>query len=644
MHPTTSGSRNTVDTFRALIQLALPYKKRFAVIALLALLGTGADLVQPLIYRIAINDVAGLFVDRTNVTGVPRPAPDRPDQLSPLIGPLPEPYDARRRQQEVDRLRETQLPHGAGFVAPRTRHQTLATLLWAVVWLFLISVIGYSLSLAADFQSSVVASYIEANLIGATFGHVLRLPLSFFNRRASGGLAKRIDQSDQVGPIVSAFSHQIVPEGLRIVGICAIMLTQSWRLAAAALATLPLYFLVSRHAARRLESGIVEYYTMWEKLSVGIQDALAAIKTVKLSGAEPREVARLQAASKGAYREYLNRTRLGNHYLLLQSALSHLSKALVLGYGGWMVLDSRLTPGDVVMFVAYLDRLYDPIDSLSTIAVNLQQHMASLNRAVRLLQTGPEEARGEPLLPGPGKVEFRDVRFGYAAQREVLCGLSFTMQPGKVTALTGPSGAGKTTAADLLLKLWDPRSGEIFIDGQPLSQVDPSSVRQSIGMVATDGAVFRGSLADNIRYKRPGATDAEVRDAAVAAGLGTTLDRLPEGLETVIGEGGLGLSVGERQRLQIARILVDRPRILVLDEATANLDYATENEVKDALNRLTPRPTTLVIAHRHSMVKDADHVIVMDGGRILEQGTCGELVAAGGWFAQLSRESEKGAT
>jgi len=589
---------------------------------MLALLATGADLLQPLVYRIAINDVAGMFVDR--------PSEVLPTDADPV------PRLRQKRRMNADRLGRTQLPHADGYLAPRTREQTLSTLLWAVGLLFLTGVAGHLLSLAADYQSTAVSCQIEANLIRATFGHVLQLPLSFFNKRASGGLAKRIDQSDQVAPIVSAFSQQIAPEGLRIVGIIAIMLTQSWQLTLAALAILPVYLLVTRSAARRLESGMAEYYAMWEGVSVRIQDALSAIKTVKLSGAEEREVRNQHSAAQDAYDDYLVRTGTGNRYLFLQTTLSHLSKAMVLGYGGYMVLDRRLTPGDVVMFVAYLDRLYDPIDALSSIAVNLQQHLASLNRAIRLMQTGTEESGGEQLQDGPGRIEFRDVHFGYSPQREVLKGISFTVEPGSVTALIGPSGAGKTTAADLLLKLYEPQAGEILIDGQSLSTADPSAVRRALGMVAADGAIFRGSLAGNIRYKRPGATDEEVQAAAIAAGLGTTLERLEDGLATEVGERGAGLSVGERQRLQIARILVDRPRILVLDEATANLDYATEREVKNALGALQYKPTTLLIAHRYSMVKDADHVIVLDHGNIREQGTPAELLAAGGWFARLA--------
>jgi ABC-type multidrug transport system fused ATPase/permease subunit len=657
--------REKMGTLRALIRAASPYKNRFVLIAVLALLGTAADLMEPLIYRIAINDVAGLFVNRgdraqtasaspatrARKTGSPAKEQEPGKEKEPVANSettptaLPsaekpaagtgEKTSATNKNETAQKAAPRQ-KHRRGYVAPRTPRQTLTTLLWGVVALFVIGVCGYCFSLASEYQSTVVACRIEANLIQSTFGHVLRLPLAFFNKRASGGLAKRIDQADQVAPIVSAFSQQIAPEVIRLIGICGIMFFQSWRLALAALAVLPLYFLITRQGTRRLETGMAEYYMMWENVSARIQDALASVKTVKLSGAEPRETGRLKSEAEHAYDDYIERNRIGSRYRMVQRTLTQFGQALVLGYGGWLVLEHQLTPGDVVMFVAYLDRLFDPIDSLSSLAVSLQQNMASLQRAVRLLQTGPEEARGVPLNPGPGKVEFRDVRFAYAPPREVLHGLSFTVEPGQVTALTGPSGAGKTTTADLLLKLWSPTEGAILIDDQPLKEVDPSSLRQAIGLVAADGAIFRGTLADNIRYKRPEATDEEVRVAALAAGLGPTLERLPDGLETSVGERGVGLSVGERQRLQLARILADRPRILVLDEATANLDYATEREVKQALGQLKNRPTMLVIAHRYSMIRDADYVIVLDEGRIIEQGSPAELIAAEGWFARLA--------
>jgi len=216
---------------------------------------------------------------------------------------------------------------------------------------------------------------------------------------------------------------------------------------------------------------------------------------------------------------------------------------------------------------------------------------------------------------------------------KVLRGLTLKVKAGQVVGLVGPSGAGKTTTTDLLMRLYEPNSGEILIDGQKLSELEAASVRREIGVVAADGAVFRGTLADNIRYKRPEATVEEVRAAALAAGLGNVLERLPEGLQTKVGEGGMGLSVGERQRLQLARVLAANPRVMVLDEATGNLDYATEIEVKAALATLRRGRTTIVIAHRFSMVRDVDYVYVLDSGQVTEEGTPEQLIAAGGWFA-----------
>jgi ABC-type multidrug transport system fused ATPase/permease subunit len=583
-------------------------RRAFVTVTILAALAAAADLVEPLIYREAINDVAGLFVRSA--------------------------YEKAGASGHEDA--DTRKAHTTRLVAARTPDQALRTLLIAVALLSLTTAVSRILSLAANNIAAVAVSGIEENFIYRTFAHVLRLPIAYFSRRSTGTIAQRIDQSDQVGPLIGAFIEDLIPHLISLVGMLIVMFTQNVLLTCIALATVPPYLLVARLSTKRLEKNATEYFEQWDAVSAQIQETVGAVKTVKLSGAETREVQRLTAVSSSAYRAYLGRTKLENRFINWQGFLTQISEALILGVGGYLVLKHQLTPGDVVMFVSYVGRVFEPIDNLTSLATNVQEHIVSVSRAAKLLETGSEEAAGAALVVTAGRVEFRDVHFGYTPARKALNGLSFALEPRTTTALVGPSGAGKTTAADLLLRLYQPWQGEILIDGQALRTLDPSSVRAAVGVVAVDGAVFRGTLASNIRYKRPEASDEEVHAAALAAGLSRTLERLPDGLATEVGERGVGLSMGERQRVQIARVLASKPHILVLDEATANLDHATETEVKHALGVLRSTSTTLIIAHRYSMVRDADRVLVLEAGAVIEEGTPAELIAKGGWFAALA--------
>ena len=643
--------------WKNIFRLILPYRKKFLWVVTLGLLSTGVGLVEPLIYREAINDVAGLFVRQARENAqkdlgvdpqeeesirqmikseVPDSTASTPDSVNTAPGVTTAP-DATSGTNAAAKP----APHSRGHVAARSPKQALNTLLWAVAWLFAINLVGTLLWRLGENTNTRLSCLIEQGFIQTTFAHVLRLPLSFFGRRSSAAIAKQIDQSEEVTGVVNGLSQQFLPELISLLGILGIMFWQNVALASVALVTIPFYILIAWRSAGKLEAGLANYYSRWEEVSSRIQDGLAGIKTVKLSGAEQQEVHQLQTVAGEAYKDYIDRARLANKYVFWETMLSHLSTALVFGYGGYLTLENRLTPGDVVMFVAYLDRLYGPVDTLASLWVELQQNVASLARAFRLLDKGVEEKAGPALQLTQGRIEFRDVWFRYNEEREVLKGLSFTLVPGQATALVGGSGAGKTTIADLLMKLYEPTGGSIWIDGQDLSTLDAASVRRQIGMVSTDGAVFRGTLADNIRYKRPDASDEAVMQAAMAAGMHATLQRLPQGLQTPVGESGIGLSVGERQRIQIARILVAKPRILILDEATANLDYATEAEIRKTIDDIRRSTTILIIAHRFSMVRDADKAIVLDEGQIAEEGTPAELLQKDGWFAHFAAAAEE---
>jgi ATP-binding cassette, subfamily B, bacterial len=664
------------NVWRNIYLLIRPYKKKLITVFVISLIATGVSLLEPLIYREAINDIAGLFVQQAkndvNVqrgdSTVEEESPVIPffenlmghkDSLQNLRDTVVYTYDTIlvtkdtiivrkvkhgklhkaaliKQKKKISQIKIVKEPHTKTYVAPRTAAQAFETLAWSVLFLFIINVLGLVFWWIGDNMNVRLSSTIERNFIQRTFGHVLHLPLSFFAKRSTAALHKQIDQSEEISGTVTYFTKDIFPELISLLGIIAIMFWQNYVLALLALSVIPVYLFLTIRSTKKLELTLAGYYEKWEEVSARMQDALAGVKTVKLSGAEEREIAQLDAEVSKAYRDYMKRSFLSNKYAFWQVFLTYLSSALVLSYGGYLALHQKLTPGDVVMFVAYLDMLYDPIDNLANIWAEVQQNVTSVARAFRLLNVQATKKDGEELKIQHGKVEFKNVTFGYNSQRRVLNNLSFVAAPGKLTAIVGSSGAGKTTTVDLLLKLYEPQHGEILIDDQQLSELDEASVRRHIGMVTADGAIFRGSLADNIRYKKTNASNEEVKAAATAAGMQTTLQRLPDGLNTIVGEGGFGLSVGERQRLQIARVIVDKPKLLILDEATANLDYATEAEVKKAISEIRKENTVIVIAHRFSMVKDADYVIVLDEGQVIEEGRPDELIANRGWFADFA--------
>jgi ABC-type multidrug transport system fused ATPase/permease subunit len=385
-----------------------------------------------------------------------------------------------------------------------------------------------------------------------------------------------------------------------------------------------------------------DFYTQWDDVANRIQETVSGIKTVRAHGMADREARRLEQLTDDAYRTYVDRTQLQNRYTFFQNVIVGASKTLVLGIGGYKALEHQLTPGDVVLFLSYLDQLFGPIENLARLYTSLQQNGASVRRAQRLLAEPVETGGDRPRLAvGPGAVVFDHVSFGYDSTRTVVHDVSFAIAPGEHVALVGPSGAGKTTITDLLTGLYRPQSGRVMVDGTPLDEVSPDSIREVVRGVAVDSMLFHGSVASNVRYGRIDATDVEVSAAADLAGLSPVVARMSDGFETMIGERGVAMSAGERQRVLLARAFVARPEILILDEATANLDFRTEALVKTSLGQAARGRTTLLIAHRRSMLTDVDRVLVLRDGRIEQDGSPSELMERGGYFRDMMSSQDE---
>jgi len=488
-----------------------------------------------------------------------------------------------------------------------------------------------------------VGERVVTNLRRTLYAHLHAMPLRFFAAARTGDLLSRLGndvaaiQEAVTGTLLSLLSQLIL-----FVGGVVIILLMAWRLTLLMLAVVPLAMLGMILLGRMIRKISREAQDALAALAALAEEALAGVRIVKSFAREPYETQRYSDGLERLFAIALRRVRARAILGPLIGLLAFSAIAVVLWFGSREVIAGRLTTGQLVSFLLYTMMIASPLGAFTALYSQLQQALGASERVFELLDTPPEmrdASDAVALPPITGQVRFEEVSFDYGDSdqtREVLQRVSLEVEPGQVAALVGPSGAGKTTLVNLIPRFYDPTQGRILVDGYDIRRVQMRSLREQIGIVPQETALFSGSVQDNIVYGKLDATQEEIEAAARAANAHDFILALPEGYATPVGERGVKLSGGQRQRIAIARALLKNPRILILDEATSSLDSESELAVQEALERLMRDRTTFVIAHRLSTIINADWIIVLDGGQIVEQGPHAELLALeGGLYRRM---------
>jgi ATP-binding cassette subfamily B protein len=518
------------------------------------------------------------------------------------------------------------------------------------------------LSLGQRFVSARIGEGLIFDMRTKVFAHVQKMPLAFFTRTQTGALVTRLN-NDVLGA-QEAFTDvlgTVVSNLISVALVLVAMFFLSWQLTLVSLILLPAFVLPARWLGRRLQGITREAYALNAQMNTTMTERfnVAGALLVKLFGRQGEETQSFDDKA-GRVRDIgVTQAMYARFFFVALTLTASLATALVYGWGGVLAVKGALDVGTVVALTAYLSRLYGPLTSLSNINVDVMTALVSFERVFEVLDLPPmiaEKPDAVAIPRGPARVEFDHVGFSYPTAGEVslaslesvatldrtqtdpvLFDVSFEVNPGEMVALVGPSGAGKTTLCHLVPRLYDVRSGSVRINGIDVRDATLDSLRESIGMVTQDAHMFHESMRSNLLYAKPDATDDELTEALRGAQILPLVETLPGGLDTLVGDRGYRLSGGEKQRLAIARLLLKAPDIVVLDEATAHLDSESELAVQDALRTALAGRTSLVIAHRLSTVRDADQILVVDGGRIVERGGHDELLAADGLYAELYR-------
>ncbi len=490
-----------------------------------------------------------------------------------------------------------------------------------------------------NFLLTYTGERVVTNLRIKLYTHLQKLPLGFFNERRTGDLISRL--TNDVSQVQSAVTSNLISLAgslVTLIGGVIIIVTRDWRLTLLILAVIPVLSFFAIFIGTRLKKLSQAVSAELGEATNTLEETLSNEKTVKAFTREDYEVGRYSGRVENVFRLAIRRARLQSSFMALMTFLSFTAVAAVLWFGGHEVLAGHITPGELVSILIYMGVVAAPIGSLAGLYGEFQKALGSGERIFSLLDeqiTVTDIPDARPLPPLEGELRFENVGFAYSENTPVLHNLSFEAKPGQILALVGPSGAGKTTIANLIPRFFDPTEGRILVDGYDIREVQVKSLREQISTVLQEPVLFGSTIRENIIYGRLEATQAEIIEAARAANAFEFIEKLPEKFDSVVGERGVKLSGGQRQRIAIARAILRNPRILILDEATSSLDNESESLVQEALDRLMRTRTTVVIAHRLSTIENADKIVVIDQGRVVEEGNHGVLMEKEGLYYRL---------